>query len=471
MGLDYGILGAVSFLTTRTALHRARLDLGVWHGYQELIYGEPVVLERLDLRFRLARPGYLVALHEKRDDGFLGVRLSRSEGLPSACLVGNGEGGFAQREPLDVAPLDDAWHELTVAAEGDRYRVDLDGTDVGTCGTPAGTPVRFGVRGSAAKKIYVDDVRVIHAASDEPIVEDFANHREEWRVRGAALAAVLAVYVSVLAIGRRRRRAEGVSPHVALVAAHGVLLLCAGLAWATEVLYLGRLHPGEVDFAGYENRIEYESAVTKRLAAAISPGPAAPGVRRILAVGTSQTWGSGAPEESDTWVARVERGLNESARPGERFEVINTAIPGLDGPSLLPIYMEQWLVWQPEAVVIDLGNNDRDAVKLAASLEVFVDLHEERGIRTVFIPEPNTVENRGSLKKLEARHDAMREVAGRRGIPVIEVHQPLVERRDEGFLWWDRVHLTAFGHRLFAETVLAEREKLLGGSAPGAPQR
>jgi lysophospholipase L1-like esterase len=249
---------------------------------------------------------------------------------------------------------------------------------------------------------------------------------------------------------------------VAALAVHGVLLLCVGLAWAAEALYLGRLHPDQVDFAGYENHIEYESAVTKRLSESIPAGPPPPGVRRILAVGTSQTWGSGAPSYADTWVARVERGLNEAARDGERFELINTGIPGLDGPSLLPIYLEQWLVLQPEAVLIDLGNNDRDPSKLAAALEVFVDLHQKRGIRTVFIPEPNTTENRGSLHKLEAKHDAMRELAERRGIPVIEVHQPLVERRDEGFLWWDRVHLTAFGQQLFAETVLAERAKLLG---------
>ena len=461
MGLDYGILGAVSFLTTRTALHRAKLDLGVWHGYQEVVYAEPVVLERLELRFQLVRAGYVVVLHEKREAGFLGVRLSRSEGLPSACLHGEGSGRFERLEPLAVAPLEDRWHEVAIRADGDRYRVELDGEPIGSCGAPSGTPARFGVRGSAAKKTYVDDVRALVAGGEE-IVEDFSNHQNERLIWLAALFGILALQGVVLAVGARRRRREGVSVHVAVLAVHAVLGVCTGLAWATEALYLGRLHPDQVDFAGYENRIEYEVAVTKRLAGRFPAGPPAPGVRRILAVGSSQTWGSGAGSEAETWVARVEHALNESARGGERFEVINTGIPGLAGPSLLPIYMQQWLVWQPEAVLIDLGNNDRDPEKLAAALEVFVDLHEERGIRTIFVPEPNTIENRGSLHKLEARHAAMREVAARRGIPVIEVHEPLVARRDEGFVWWDRVHLTAFGHELFAEVLLGEREKLLG---------
>lgn len=163
MGLDYGILGAVSFLTTRTALHRAKLDLGVWHGYQEVVYAEQVVLERLELRFQLVRAGYVVVLHEKREDGFLGVRLSRSEGLPSACLHGEGSGRFERLEPLAVAPLEDRWHEVAIRADGERYHVELDGEPIGSCGAPSGTPARFGVRGSAAKKIYVDDVRALVA--------------------------------------------------------------------------------------------------------------------------------------------------------------------------------------------------------------------------------------------------------------------------------------------------------------------
>jgi lysophospholipase L1-like esterase len=465
VGLEYGILGAVSFLTTRTALHRGHLDLGVWHGYQEVVYAESIVLERLELRFRLARPGYLVVLHEKRDDGFLGVRLSRSPGLPSACLVGDAEGGFVGQMPLDAVGLDDDWHRVVISATSDRYRVELDGASIGTCGAPAGVPTRFGVRGSAAKKIYVDDVRATHALPRGEIREDFSNHRGEWRLRLAALAGVAAVQICVLTLGARRRREEGVSPHVAVIAAHGVLLLCIGLAWAVEALHLGRLHPERVDFGGYANPIEYEWAVTARLGATVPFGPPPAGVRRILVVGSSQTWGSGAPTEADTWVARVERALNEAAPPGERFELINGGIPGLDARVLVPLAIDQSLVWQPETVLVNLGNNDRDPAKLAAALEALVDLTEEIGIRIVFVPEPNTIENRGSLRKLEANHAVMRELATRRGIPVIEVHQPLVDRRDEGFVWWDRVHLTAFGQRLFAETLLASREKLLALAA------
>jgi hypothetical protein len=50
VGLERGILGAVSFLTTRPALHRDRLDLGAWHGFHELLLKQPLAPAEISLR-------------------------------------------------------------------------------------------------------------------------------------------------------------------------------------------------------------------------------------------------------------------------------------------------------------------------------------------------------------------------------------------------------------------------------------
>jgi hypothetical protein len=36
----------------------------------------------------------------------------------------------------------------------------------------------------------------------------------------------------------------------------------------------------------------------------------------------------------------------------------------------------------------------------------------------------------------------------------------LAERADDGFLWWDWVHLTSYGQELFAEFLVDELERL-----------
>ena len=89
------------------------------------------------------------------------------------------------------------------------------------------------------------------------------------------------------------------------------------------------------------------------------------------------------------------------------------------------------MAWQPELVLVNLGNNDRDREVLARELERIARRAREAGIRVAFVPEANCIESRSaaSLRVLEANHAALREVAARRGIPVVEVHAPLVAER------------------------------------------
>ena len=48
-----------------------------------------------------------------------------------------------------------------------------------------------------------------------------------------------------------------------------------------------------------------------------------------------------------------------------------------------------------------------------------------------------------------------------RGVPVIDMHSYLRDKYDEGFLWWDSVHLADFGQDLFAEKLYNELEQIL----------
>jgi hypothetical protein len=130
------------------------------------------------------------------------------------------------------------------------------------------------------------------------------------------------------------------------------------------------------------------------------------------------------------------------------------------------------LALRPDAVVINLSSNDSVRVNgssadagagtFAASLNAFADLNASKGIRTIFMLEPNSMERR--LERLGENHRVMREIAHARGVPVIEVQDYLNENSDRGFLWWDEVHLTSFGLRLTAERVATELERILWGN-------
>ncbi len=82
--------------------------------------------------------------------------------------------------------------------------------------------------------------------------------------------------------------------------------------------------------------------------------------------------------------------------------------------------------------------------------------------------EPNSVEN--DTQSLLRHHAAMARVAEAPGVPILDMHSYLAERYDDGFLWWDQIHLTSFGHQLFAHRLFEEliRLGLVGVDPPPA---
>ncbi len=463
VGLARGILGSVSFLTTRTALFRERLDLGVWHGHHELRLRRPVAPAELELRFRLPEEGTFSVLLGDDQRGFDALRFSRSPGLPGGCLRVAAGGAIERIRGLpgtQAGQLDAGWHRL-------RWRgshAALDGQELGHCGGEFDPPVRLALRSTAGDKAWVDDLRVV-LADGTAVEERFANRRGAAAVGGVALVLVAGVGALAWRGSRRARQRGEIRSDAVLLLTNLVVTAVAALVLGVEWIYLGKLHPAAPDFAGYANFIEYEGEIVPRLARDHPLEPAPTGVRRVVFLGSSQTWGSGAPTPEDTWVHHLEQRWSADAAAGTRVECINTGIPAFTAPQILPLWTETWSPWAPELVVVNLGNNDRDPEAMEQALEALVVFNRARDIRTVLVLEPNTIEARSerSLAGLRERHEVLRAVGARHGVPVLDLHAALVARRAEGFLWWDRVHLTAFGHRLMAEEMDRHRSVLLPG--------
>ena len=89
-----------------------------------------------------------------------------------------------------------------------------------------------------------------------------------------------------------------------------------------------------------------------------SPTPE-PGLRRVLGIGDSQTFGNGV-DLAETWPKQLERNLNEMASDGggEGWEVLNAGIPGTDTWQH-EIWARRLLdAYQPHAVVLAFYVND-----------------------------------------------------------------------------------------------------------------
>jgi len=439
------VMGTQVFMSSNRTLAGDELDMGRWFGFQELLYEEPLALREVSFDFRLVPDAYLVFVCDVGEQGWRGVRVSCNERFPSALLTVKPDGEIVSSEPLavPVAPMGHHAH-MAVAFEPAALSVRFEDEQLGRFELERPERTVFGFR-NGEKPAFVDDVR-IRTDDGALIHESFENSRGRGRAAGLGLLAVAAVNGAFFALVRLRRMTGSRAAALGLGLVGALLVAAVGGGWAwRRVAKTYRKADAGAELAWQD---KHAAAVRASIRAKYAPQPA-PGVERVLVIGSSQTWGAGARHPGETYVEVLAEQL-ERAAPG-RFECINAGISGLDAPRLLAIYREDWLALGPKVVIIDLGNNDKDAQAFGEALAGFAAVNAEHGIRTVFALEPNSIEHTPENLPL---HATMRAVAELRRIPVVDLHTELKLAPGRGFLWWDFVHPTSFGHGLIAEALV-----------------
>lgn len=88
-----------------------------------------------------------------------------------------------------------------------------------------------------------------------------------------------------------------------------------------------------------------------------------PGVRRILCLGGSTTYGWNVDSAQETYPAHLEKLLNENRPPGaNRVEVINGGIPSGTTAEILTHYHFKFHYYKPDLIIINPGGNDARAL-------------------------------------------------------------------------------------------------------------
>lgn len=443
--LEKGVLGARAFATSWRTLGKGRVDLGRWNGFQEIVRAEREPVASFEFRFRLARYAYLVCLFDASETGRTGVRLGTYPRFPAIAFATDAQGRFVRREAVDLPLLEpDAWHAARVEFHGERARLWVDGAPVGTFAAGTDGERAIGLRGSLRSAV-VDDI-VVRRADGSAWREDFFDQRGFARWLALALAAFVVIDVALF-VALRRASARTLVRIVGL--ALGALVAALAVAWAARGL-LADAYPAEDD-AGEHAWVDAEAEEIARELERRFGEPKAQGERRVLFLGTSQTWGAGAARAEETYPSVLARRLG--------FAALNAGISGARSPRIAALHRERLLALEPDAVVVDLSNNDDDEEAFARALREIVALNGELGIPTLFALEPNSIESRPEPLPL---HATMRAVAQEAGVPVVDVHGALLACYDDGLVWWDFVHPTSFGHRLIADALEPEIGALLG---------
>lgn len=448
--LEYIPAGSIWFHESRQALAGNNVDLGAWHGFQEVSYASHASIDALSLRARVSTSGYLAIYYYGDGERREGLFLSRRPERASRWFTTDEQGKFLDSTPVNtVFDVNGDW--VTIALTSDdsgRVTAAVAGTQLSPNDRTHSLNM-LGLRGSRAP-VFVDDVR-IHFSDGSKYVQDFSHSNHQWARGEKILSIWLAILLSI-AVACWFRTRSLLKTLFACVMASLVAAFAAGTAWAYFVqsasIYPER-NPSVDPIQWMHDVANAEDAE------AIARYEATKDLPHILILGTSQTAGQGAAKKGERYVDRLESQLTQ--RLGAPVVCLSLGFQGAQSDLLLEHYERNWLQRRPDLVLVDLSNNDHEAGRFQSNLEKLVEISRAEDIPVVFALEPNSPEVcSGDLPN----HRVMRDVGQRLDVPALELHNHIKTLDDTGFLWWDNVHPTSYGHALIGEFLAKELNEL-----------
>ncbi len=125
------LMGSDEFLLTRYPLAGNVLNLGAWHGFQEVKLRKIFDPTWIQFRFKLEKSSYLDFTYNEDGRQLSGLRLVGETAVPLAAepafsFEGNNEGAFVSKDPLLQENLSPQWHRATLLKTDSGILVKLD---------------------------------------------------------------------------------------------------------------------------------------------------------------------------------------------------------------------------------------------------------------------------------------------------------------------------------------------------------
>jgi lysophospholipase L1-like esterase len=455
----FPLLGVTSFYEDTQSLAHNQLNLGAWHGNHDVRFSEPVNPTDFSFRCRFDEGAYLVIVVGSQGDMSEGIRLTNADRFPGAHLRWERNGEFTRRTLLDgLAVKADHWYSVKLHYGPESCSIALDGVEIASIPLLHQEERSIGFR-NGYRGVSIDDVVIDTHDPDVSFVEGFDRFAHLPKEFAAVLSIALLVFLGLVAFAKRK------TPKLAIIVMSvGVINLVASpVGFGFCYLYTEHMadkYPkaSDEDVQRAEAELKYDNQryILNDLAARY-PKEKPEDTQRVLLVGSSQTWGSGVLKSSDRFSEQLEVLLNGDGDGLPQVECINSGMPGTKSRTLHP-YFEELATYQPDVVLINLGHNDEFPARFTGFLRRYIDDILAIHAAPVFSLEPVSAEKWGPWLD---RHSAMNALILELDIPHVQTTVKIDELFDTGFLYWDSVHLTSYGHRLMAEALHEEVRRVL----------
>lgn len=494
------LMGSVEYIILRAAIAQGHLDLGAYYGHQEVTHRTQTDTQKLELEFKIPENSYLDILFNRQDSVTDGLRISRNANYPSMSFTEDKDHRFISKEPIDLKNPTKEWHQLKITKIGKKLKVELNQeTQFVSVDLKQGQiSFRSGFAGAVVKNIYIYTPEKIHKIS-------FFNTKYGLNIFIVSL--LVAFFLGLMALipislSRQWTKRKFV---IAWIAFSFIGTEFVGTWLAFDYLYYSKLLVSPVALSkvlgrevipqkwydlevkryyifqeiyhwfGGEKVSRDQFALRGYPSAPICTGPIfcassskdckfieSPAefkessqknlAYRVIFLGTSQTAGCGAETIDKSFFASIHHQLKSILPKTIQLDSINHSICGGVSKELVEVYKKYYLDMKPDLVVVNLSNNDLGRTEFAPSINEILKLNKNAYIKTILIEEANNAERLQPFNLL-SQHEVLRQIGAEYNIKPLALHSylndPLVYK--QGFLWWDGVHLTNFGHFLIAE--------------------
>jgi lysophospholipase L1-like esterase len=450
--LDHKVMGAIATMETHRALAGNQLDLGVWHGNQEFFLKDVEPYTSLSFKAKLTEKSNFSFFYNQVGDTLFGIRISTQSALPSMSFsVLKGE--FLHKQPLNFVVTADKWILVRFEQIETGFGLFLDEKIMAQIVKPELIEWNaFGLRGSE-RSVLIDNVLLKSSLQDILLEEKF--NKKLFPPLIIALIILCIILLNALLYSFRKH-----AKWLAAMALFGVLFIL-GYYFYFKIFRQFQYPEVKKNTVKVLPIKEKDSDVAKLYQNKKKKN----NELRIMFIGTSQTYGSGASTVENTFVDLIETQLNYYNND-TIFDCINASVEGQTSTEMLLYYRYLQPIIQPDFVVVNLSYNDNfedeTYSKFKENIQTFIDLNKAINTGIVLIPEPSNPYHQDEIlnERVKKTRYLMESIGKANQVPVIKMQPFIEEHFDDGFLFWDVVHLTDFGQKLFAEELLRQINSL-----------
>lgn len=475
LNLEMGVMGAWNFFHQTQPLNQNHLDLGAWHGFQEIITEHRYDFDSISFKTKLEPKSYLLFYYQINEATKSALRISGDlENL--ACLAVDHNGQYVSNIPAHINPPTnlEEWQTIKIDLNSQQAIFNINGQEL-SCAHENG-PTKIGFK-NGLNKVLIDNIEL---KKNNKILfkENFDNNENFYLL--FVFCLVITTFCQAILIIANRVFSKNLKIVFSLLLINLTTILIIAISYVYFLFYFVGNYPNLDSIISqlrkqeniWENN-EVEMISQKIMEKFRNNNDSG----KIMFIGSSQTWGEGVTSYTKAFPIQFETlynrqrlsSSNESSTnsaqvlgvdSSQNITVINAGVSGSTSNELLGEYEKNWINLHPKVTIINLSSNDFDygveEEVFQKNLETFIKLNQSQGIKTILMVEARSKE----IETTNEFQQVVKNVAEQNQVILIDSNQYLHSKNESGTLWWDYIHPTNYGHYLIAEFLLKELSKL-----------